>query len=139
MVGHSIAHWAAHRALLRPEGGNLGLEHHSIQSTWKGVRGAKLEDFPSILSNYLDRGIDPPDMIIIHMGTNDFLYAPLARMFALIQTAISAYFLYSRKEIAASDDAPANECLMQSDFLIIPLSQIQAKMILDACSCRINC
>ena len=90
MVGDSSIHWAAHRAILRPEGGNLGLEHHQIQLTWKGVRGAKLEDFPQLLSSYVNRGRAAPHMIIIHMGTNDFIHTPLARMFALVQNAMSA-------------------------------------------------
>ena len=88
ILGDSIIHRAAHRALLRPEGVSLGLERINVDVVWKGVRGAKLADFALILQDAIAGAGYRPDILVIHLGTNDFINTSLQSMFSLITNAI---------------------------------------------------
>ncbi len=89
IMGDSIIYWAAHRALQRPEGVSLGLENINVQVTWKGTRGAKLADFEQALQSALASAGHAPDFLIIHLGTNNFIYANLQSMFTMITNTLS--------------------------------------------------
>ena len=72
ILGDSHIYWATSQALRR-EGPQLGLEAtHMI--TWKGRRGATLQQAVGILEEYPSSSCyGAPDLLLINLGTNDLL------------------------------------------------------------------
>ena len=73
IVGDSHIHWAGEQALQRVDGPQLGLEHR-YDIIWRGKRGARLESAPYQLYDFLcSTQHGPPQLIIFHLGCNDFV------------------------------------------------------------------
>ncbi|XP_038056044.1 uncharacterized protein LOC119728036 [Patiria miniata] len=84
VVGDSLVRRANERASSTGKQ-NLGLSQSVV--TWMGKGGATLQDFPSELQRRTRRSL-PPDMIIIHLGSNDLGKCPAKECRQAIETAI---------------------------------------------------
>ncbi|CAG2241963.1 unnamed protein product [Mytilus edulis] len=71
VMGSSIVYWAARSIKRRPGGQNLGLQSKGYNFHWYGQRGMKWKKLlPSVEENL--RCYPPPQILIIHLGSNDF-------------------------------------------------------------------
>ena len=72
---------------------NLGLGAVGITIWWKGKSGAHLQDLESMLISELSSSA-PPDILIVHLGSNDFGNGGPNYMFALFTDAFRRLFPY---------------------------------------------
>ncbi|CAC5390987.1 unnamed protein product [Mytilus coruscus] len=70
VMGSFIVYWAARSIKRRPGGQNLGLQSKGYNFHWYGQRGMKWKNLlPSVEENL--RCYPPPQILIIHLGSND--------------------------------------------------------------------
>ena len=75
IVGDSMVHWAAARALKHRDGLQLGLGQ-GFWLSWKGKRGAHMKETFNKLSEKLQVASTKPHVILLHIGTNDLGSTP---------------------------------------------------------------
>ncbi|CAC5412216.1 unnamed protein product [Mytilus coruscus] len=69
-MGSSIVYWGARSIKRSPGGQNLGLQSKGYNFHWYGQRGMKWKNLlPSVEQNL--RCYPPPQILIIHLGSND--------------------------------------------------------------------
>ena len=66
IIGHSYIHWAECYAATSPLGSDLGLGAHA-HITWKGLCGMQWNQ----LCRLTAFGHSPPDVLVVHLGSND--------------------------------------------------------------------
>ena len=88
IVGDSHVHWAARQALQRGDV-ELQIDVWGDLLTWKGRRGAKLIGAIDLLQEFLDSAKSGvPDLIIFHLGCNDFLDRPKLGFHLMVRNLI---------------------------------------------------
>lgn len=70
IIGSSIVRWAGNFARRRPGGRSLGLQRCNFIIKWYGTSGMKWDQFDGTLQSRL-KECPPPDIMIIHLGSND--------------------------------------------------------------------
>ena len=83
MMGSSLIYWAHRRAVSRPLGKNLGLDQHKVSIHWHGRRGMQWDNLIPIVTQQLRRH-PPPDVLLIHLGSNDLVRIPMERIFTRV-------------------------------------------------------
>ena len=75
ILGDSMV-WEAKQSLQQPQGPQMGLEEMGIIMTWKGHRGTYLIHIVNQLPLSVASASSPPDVIVLHAGTNDMGHVP---------------------------------------------------------------
>nr|XP_033793128.1 uncharacterized protein LOC117357060 [Geotrypetes seraphini] len=70
IVGHSFIHRAGERALIRPGGRHLGLEHRGVRVSWWGQRGMRWHQLLPLMARQRSNP-RRPDLLLVHLGGND--------------------------------------------------------------------
>ena len=72
IIGDSHIARAKTIAKHRPGGYNINLDHLDVTVTFKGRGGAKIVDLPDLLLELVKMKGAYPEVVIIHLGSNDF-------------------------------------------------------------------
>ncbi|XP_067648936.1 uncharacterized protein [Haliotis asinina] len=83
MMGSSLVYWAHRRAVTRPIGMHLGLEQHGVSVRWHGRRGMQWDNLIPIVVQQLRRQ-PPPNILLIHLGSNDLARMPIKKLLKCI-------------------------------------------------------
>ncbi len=115
MLGDSLVTWAAHHLLTDPPG--LDLQIPGAEIIWRGIRGCRLKPLDMSLDRVCERGSQPPDILLIHLGTNDIGHSGSAwELRTLVRAFIrEAHRRFPRALLVWSDILPRQRWLGMSD------------------------